>query len=383
MHLTELAISNFRCLDQVFLHPSPTINLFLGANGAGKTSVLEAIFCLSRGRSFRANSLNKLIQDETKSFVVRAKLQTDIKQQLALQATRDSSGSSYLAKIDGESIKSLVELSRLLPAIIIDPAIHKLIEDGPKLRRQFIDWGVFHVEPQFINEWKRYQQALKQRNAGLKKGIPYSQLSTWTRILIESGTIIDELRKTYIQELSVDISDFAADLLDSELKLAYRSGWAKDYSFTEALERSQEREQKVGLTVVGPHRADLIIQVGDLVLNSEEEESDQFDNEKLSRKNQFHRVQQRVSRGQQKLIASSLMLAQVKHFRDSHQVSPLLLIDDPFAELDNQHSNRLLEKIESLQAQTFITALNPLSHPVFDKATKFHVEHRNVMKQEI
>ena len=76
------------------------------------------------------------------------------------------------------------------------------------------------------------------------------------------------------------------------------------------------------------------------------------------------------------------MLAQVKHFRDTHQVSPLLLIDDPFAELDNDHAHRLLQKIDSLQAQTFITALNPLAHPIFEKATKFHVEHRNVVKIE-
>lgn len=385
MYLTELAISNFRCLDQVLLYPSPKINFFLGANGAGKTSILEAIFCLSRGRSFRANTLNKLIQDEVKSFVVRAKLETDINQKIAIQANRDSTGSNYLAKIDGEPVKSLIELSRVLPTIIIDPAIHKLIEDGPKLRRQYIDWGVFHVEPQFIHEWKRYQQALKQRNAGLKKGISHTQLQSWTKILIESGTVIDELRKAYISKLSVDISDFAVDLLDSELKLSYRSGWPKDLSFSEALDKSMSREQRVGLTVVGPHRADLIIQVGDVVLTPEDVSNESLSEELVNSdtdKSHFHRVQQRVSRGQQKLIAASLMLAQVKHFRDTHKVSPLLLIDDPFAELDQEHSSRLLDKINSLQAQTFITTLNPLTHPVFDKSTKFHVEHRNVVKQE-
>jgi len=380
MHLTELAISNFRCLDQVLLQPSSEVNLILGANGAGKTSVLESIFCLSRGRSFRANSLNKLIQDNADSFVLRAKLATEIQHHVALQAFKETSGSNYVAKIDGEIIKSLVELSRLLPAIIIDPAIHKLIEDGPKLRRQYLDWGVFHVEPQFIQEWKRYQKALKQRNAGLKNGITNSQLQSWTRILIESGTVIDELRKAYTAEISKIITCFAADLLDSDIKLAYRSGWSKELCFTEALEKSQHREQKVGLTVVGPHRADLIIQVGDLVLNPDDVQDDDSVSVSPAKKNPFYRVQQRVSRGQQKLIAASLMLAQVQHFRDRHNISPLLLIDDPFAELDNQHSNRLLSKIHSLKAQTFITALNPLSHPVFDEATKFHVEHSKISK---
>jgi len=381
MYLTELAITDFRCLDQVLIQPSPSINLFLGSNGAGKTSVLEAIFCLSRGRSFRANSLNKLIQDNSKSFVVRAKLQTDISQTVALQAKRDNTGSNYLAKIDGDSVKSLAELSRLLPVIIIDPAIHKLIEDGPKQRRQFIDWGVFHVEPRFIHEWKRYQQALKQRNAGLKKGIPYSQLQSWTKILIESGTIIDELRKVYIDNLSSEIGSIAKDLLDTELKISYRSGWPKDLNFSEALENTKEREQKVGLTVVGPHRADLIIQVGDLVLTDNFEVDNPDSNTKES--SLFHKVQQRVSRGQQKLIAACLMLSQAKYFRDTHQVSPILLIDDPFAELDDDRSNRLLKRIKQLDAQTFITTLNPLKHSIFKKAKKFHVEHRNVNSQNL
>ncbi|MBT8141287.1 MAG: AAA family ATPase, partial [Gammaproteobacteria bacterium] len=147
MYLTELAISDFRCLNQIQFKPSSSINLILGANGAGKTSILEAIFCLSRGRSFRANSLLKLIQDHQPAFVLRTKLESEITHQLALQVSRDGSSANTLAKIDGEVTNSLAELSRLLPSIIIDPSIHKLIEDGPKGRRQYLDWGVFHVEP--------------------------------------------------------------------------------------------------------------------------------------------------------------------------------------------------------------------------------------------
>ena len=371
MHLTDLAITNFRCLSQVQLSPSPTLNVILGSNGAGKTSVLEAIFCLSRGRSFRANSLIKLIQDSQSSFIVRAKLSSDITRQLAIQASRGNATPNYQAKIDGESIKSLAELSRVLPAIIIDPAIHKLIEDGPSLRRQYLDWGVFHVEPQFMHEWRRYQQALKQRNAGLKKGITSYQLTIWTSILLESGLFIDKCRKNYIESLIPEVSSIASNLLDAEIKLSYRSGWPKDLSFSDALEKSSAREKKVGLTVVGPHRADLSIQVGGLTVTPISEETEGHSDQK----DDFHKVQQRVSRGQQKLIASSLILAQAQYFKLTHKISPLLLIDDPFAELDLNHTNRLLVEIEKLKAQTFITTLNPINHPIFEQAKKFHVEH--------
>jgi DNA replication and repair protein RecF len=373
MHLNELAITHFRCLNQVNLAPSSNINLFLGANGAGKTSVLEAVFCLSRGRSFRANSLNKLIQDEKDFCVVRAKLLDDIPHQLAIQANRDSKLPNYVAKIDGEPIKTLSELSYLLPTIVLDPAIHQLIEEGPKHRRQFIDWGVFHVEPDFILEWRRYQRALKQRNAGLKKDLPYSQLKVWTDILLESGLFIDRSRKAYIESITPIITQFATELLDTEIKLTYRSGWSKELEFEQALEKSRAREQKSGLTLVGPHRADLNLKVGDLVLTtnnvSESEASDHF-----------HKVQQRVSRGQQKLIAASMKLAQANLFKRQHQVSPVLLIDDPFAELDTDHANRLLQEIEKLKAQTFITALHTLPHPLFQSAKKFHVEHGSIQE---
>jgi DNA replication and repair protein RecF len=376
MHLTELTISNFRCIRHLEIKPTSGINLILGPNGAGKTSILESIFCLSRGRSFRANNLVKLIQDAQSSCIVRAKLESDITHQLALQAFRDQSNAKYQAKIDGEPVKSLAELSRILPAIILDPAIHKLIEDGPSLRRQFLDWGVFHVEPQFMQEWRRYQRALKQRNVGLKKGISQNQLQAWTDILITSGLYIDQARKNYIDSLLPNVAQIATELLDTDIKLTYRSGWAKELSFTEAIEKSRQREQKTSLTLVGPHRADLVIQVGDLEI-TRSEETDTLDD---SSDEAFYKVQQRVSRGQQKLIAASLILSQALHFKEKHQIPPILLIDDPFAELDTNHSNRLLQEINKLNAQTFITTLNSLDHPIFKNAKKFHVEHGEITK---
>ena len=319
-----------------------------------------------------------MIQDDQSSCIVRAKLESEITHQLALQAFRDQSNSKYLAKIDGEAVKSLADLSRILPAIILDPAIHKLIEDGPTLRRQFLDWGVFHVEPQFMQEWRRYQRALKQRNVGLKKGISKGQLQAWTDILITAGLYIDQARKSYIDSLLPNVAKIAAELLDTEVKLTYRSGWAKDMSFTEAIEKSRLREQKTGLTVVGPHRADLVIQVGDLEITRSEESDDP----EHASEDAFYRVQQRVSRGQQKLIAASLILSQALHFKEKHQIPPILLIDDPFAELDVNHSNRLLQVIEKLNAQTFITTLSALDHPIYKNAKKFHVEHGEIINHK-
>lgn len=385
MHLTELAITHFRCLDQVLLRPSESINLILGDNGEGKTSVLEAIFCLSRGRSFRAKQLNKIIQDEQSSFVVRAKLEEEVERVVAMQVSRGTSSddnSGFLAKIDGEQIKTRVELNRVLPSILLDPAIHKLIEEGPNLRRQYLDWGVFHVEPQFISHWRRYQKALKQRNQGLKQNIPVSQLKAWNDVLLESGEFIHRARQDYLAHIASLTQDLASELLKKEVKLSYRAGWAAGLTFAEALEKSENRERQLGTTVVGPHRADLIIQVGGEVVTKDDESDDEYkvaDSSETSVKvAKFHRARQRVSRGQQKLIACSLMLAQAEHFKEHTGKPPILLIDDPFAELDNRHAAKLLEKIADIGAQSFITALNPLEHSLFTEAKKFHVEHGSI-----
>ncbi|MBT8142873.1 MAG: hypothetical protein KJO88_10950, partial [Gammaproteobacteria bacterium] len=230
--------------------------------------------------------------------------------------------------------------------------------------------------PQFMHEWRRYQRALKQRNAGLKKGISHLQLQAWTDILIESGEYIDRVRRQYCQEISKDIPILAETLVGMQIDISYRSGWTKDLSFAQALENSAEREQKTGLTGVGPHRADLVIRVGGEVLTNNNE----HDSDEKAQHTQFHRAQQRVSRGQQKLIAASMMLAQAVHFREKHQVSPILLIDDPFAELDSEHSKRLLQAIQDLDAQTFVTALSPIDHPIFAQAKQFHVEHGKICK---
>ncbi len=393
MYLTALTLSNFRCLNQATIQPSPGVNLILGENGAGKTSLLEAIFCLSRGRSFRAKRLQNIIQDDQSAFVIRVKLQEEVERVIAMQVSRGTSSqgsenvnSNFLAKIDGMEIKTRVELNRVLPSILLDPAIHKLIEDGPSLRRQFLDWGVFHVEQYFIAQWRRYQKSLKQRNQGLKQGISEDQLQAWNDILLESGNFIHQARQDYLAHIAGLTQEFASELLNKTVKLSYRPGWAQGMTLKEALEKSQNRERQLGTTMVGPHRADLIIQVGGEIVTTDSGEVEDFkveDGSELSKTQEdnqkLHRARQRVSRGQQKLIASAMMLAQAEHYKQHSGTAPILLIDDPFAELDNRHAAKLLEKIFKLGGQSFITALNPLDHAIFDHSTKFHVEQGKII----
>jgi DNA replication and repair protein RecF len=229
----------------------------------------------------------------------------------------------------------LAELAPLLPVQIIDPEIHRLIEEGPSRRRRFLDWGVFHVEPRFVGDWQRFQQVLKQRNAALKSQQPRDVIAAWDGDLVRYGEAVSAARSGYVTKLAVHAVSVAKSLLGMELSLSYRPGWLRDLSLSEALRQSWKQDQESGATQVGPHRAELGIR-----LNGSS-------------------VKDRISRGQQKLLAAALLLAQVRMFPADSPVRPSLLLDDPAAELDNERLAGLISEVGSQSVQLVVTALHP------------------------
>jgi DNA replication and repair protein RecF len=237
------------------------------------------------------------------------------------------------ARVGGERVASLAELAWVLPVQIIDPEIHRLIEEGPNRRRRFLDWGVFHVEHSFVEHWQRYQQALRQRNAALKARQGRPAVTVWDVELVRYGELITEARRRYVEQLAPVAASVAVHLLDLELVLTYRPGWAAGTGLLTALEGSFARDLDRGATQVGPHRADLVIRL------------------------QGAGVRDRVSRGQQKLLAAVLLLSQIKLFPEDSRTRPTLLLDDPAAELDSMHLRALLDEVRSQPLQLVVTTL--------------------------
>ena len=149
MPLRRLQVTDFRCLHSAAFDFDPQFTLISGANATGKTSVLEAIYVLGRGRSFRTRRLDRLIRRGEQHFVVFGEV--DALQRIVPVGV-EGSDVGIRAKVGGDKVTSLAELAPLLPVQIIDPEIHRLIEEGPAQRRRFLDWGVFHVEPKFIGD---------------------------------------------------------------------------------------------------------------------------------------------------------------------------------------------------------------------------------------
>jgi DNA replication and repair protein RecF len=331
MTLRRIQVSDFRCLSSAELAFDPELTLVSGPNASGKTSLLESLYVLGRGRSFRTRRLDNLIRTGSERFVIYG--QVDLPERrtgLGVEGTAQG----IRAKLGGERVSSLAELAAVLPVQIIDPEVHRLIEEGPSHRRRFLDWGVFHVEHGFVEHWQRYQHVLKQRNAALKARQPRAAVSAWDQDLVRFGNHIHDARLRYVTELAESARDIARNLLGMELSLSYRSGWARDCSLEEALGSSWAVDQEAGITQVGPQRAEMGIRL-----------------------NGMH-VKDRVSRGQQKLLAATLLVAQLNLFPREALARPTLLLDDPAAELDSERLFGLIREVSRQSVQLVVTTLS-------------------------
>ncbi len=335
MALQRLQVTDFRCLQNVIVDLDSRFTLISGANGSGKTSLLEATYVLSRGRSFRTRVVEHLIRRGTDRFVVFGEsIRGERIVPIGVEGRSGRAGTGIRAKIDGLQARSVAQLSENLPVQIIDPEVHQLIEGGPARRRRYLDWGVFHVEQGFIGHWQRYHRALHQRNAALKARHSFAATTAWDRELLIHGTEISDARARYTESLLSTATALIAALLEQDLTLVYRPGWPKDVSFEEALRQSWSADQERGSTQVGPQRGELVIRVNGIAARDD------------------------VSRGQQKLLAAALLIAQINLFPIDSPIRPTLLLDDPSAELDDQRLAKLIAELSGTRTQLIVTTLH-------------------------
>src|SRR5215471_3752377 len=237
MSLAELRIADLRCVESATLEFSSELNLIAGENGAGKTSILEAIFLLGRGRSFRTRSSERLIRHGQPKLTVFGR--TD-DQPARFAGIEVSSDGGTRARINGEAAQSLLELSGILPVQAIDPEIHKLVDQGPERRRRWLDWLVFHVEPSFGIQWARYNRALKQRNAALKSGAQNADI--WNAELISQGEGITSARQRALERLIPRLEAAFARFGELGVNVGFTSGWAAGIPLAESLKAHAERD---------------------------------------------------------------------------------------------------------------------------------------------
>lgn len=349
--LRRIRIATLRCLSQAELELHPRCSYIYGPNGAGKTSLLEAIFLLSRGRSFRTRQLRRLVQHGATGLAVYGEVATGE----GVHRLGVAYDEGHLEKrVDGAAASSSAALAAVLPVHILDPSIHQLVEGGPSERRRFLDWGVFHVEHDYLANWRRYRRVLSQRNAALKRRASQAELRPWTETLAAAGAEVDDARRRYVALIAPRAATCAERLLGRGLTIAYRSGWGAGAPLAEALADSEARDRALGTTEVGPHRADLVLELDG------------------------RRVENEASRGQQKLTAAALVLAQVAAAAEVGADRNVLLVDDPAAELDSAALARLLMLLGETRAQLVVTGLAEQQLAPEPGFPVFHVERGEV-----
>ena len=359
MSLNRLYLSAFRNIASADLALAPGVNLFCGANGSGKTSLLEAVHMLASGRSFRSRESRSVIHYEADGLAVFGRLDSGVT--LGVERTRDGKGRIGINQSPAESSS---QLAACLPLQVINSESFAALDGGPGVRRQLLDWTVFHVEHQFAQHWKTFQIALRQRNALLRRGkISAELLRPWEQQLIRSGILVDELRQSVFSRLRVL---FAAALEDlppehfSGLEIRYRSGWKQGLDLSQALEESREGDCAQGFTRIGPHRADLRF-----VLQGQP----------------AHLV---LSRGQQKMLVCALRTAMARTLGERQK--PIFLVDDLPSELDETNQQLFARWVSSCSEQVLVTGIDPevtarawlgLEAP-WNTPKLFHVEHGSV-----
>lgn len=349
MRIETLQVQNVRNLARVELNAHPRLNYLFGENGAGKTSLLEALSILSRGRSFRTNQAMELLGPDGRTFRVfaTARLRNGTEHRMGLER----SGSHWRGRLDGQDVAQLSQLTRMMPLVVMEPDSHLLVSGAPEHRRRYLDWGMFHVEPEFLDTARRFNKSLKQRNAALRRG-NIGVLESIDEVFAEWGGALSVMRERHCARIDSGMGALMSALSRSvkAVTLNYLPGW-KGGTLRECLAERRERDLDRGASSDGPHRAEM---------------------ELLCDKKPVRSV---FSRGEQKVLSAALLFSQAR-LLSSEGDRPVLLLDDLASEFDEEHFARVLNEAFESGCQVWLTGTS--EPPEGNDRKVFHVEQGTI-----
>jgi len=325
--LSDLQLRHFRCFESLRVDFAPGFNFFIGQNGQGKTSILEAACVLLRLQSQRSSTLAPLVRVGQKSFGLQGQWSghglefrySALRRKLVFDQVEQRTSAEYLA------------LARVVSLANTDI---ELVRGGSEFRRRFLDFLGLQLEPSYRPTLRSYERALRGRNALLKAAQPRPrELAAFDPPLLEHGAKLSAMRSALVKQLVAPAGEAHREISGSQetLELAFTPG--NDVDFAADLEKSRPQELRLRQTVVGPHRDDITLLVDRMPAS------------------------QYASEGQQRTIALALKIAQARVFAAREGTPPLLLIDDIFGELDPARRNRLLRSLPG-ETQKLVTATN-------------------------
>lgn len=344
MYLSKILLQNFRSYQNQLFEFDPKFNLILGPNGCGKTNILEAIFFLSSGKSFRSSSQSKLINWTTYFSSVRAKLvdnnqdETEIEVRISKnpdQSTSTVSRKFFIQKVEKPRKKYL----GIIKNVVFQPEDIRLVTGSPNRRREFLDEIFSQTEWRYTSALSQYNKALKHRNELLdqirNQTASHTELFYWDQVLIKNSKIIHDFRTQFIKS----INDFFTTHPDNQIN-TISLNYHPSILTEDKLKKNFSIDLQRGYTQIGIHRDDF-----------------SFDN------SIFPSVDKNLafwgSRGQQRLAVLSLRLGQINFLEQNYHDKPILLLDDIFSELDPEHQQLVTKVCHNYQ--TIFTSSEPES----------------------
>ncbi len=367
MYFTRLDVHGIRNISSASLSPIDGINVLYGANGSGKTSILEAIYLLGRGRTFRSRYTKTLINHEARECTVFGVANsTEREAPTTIGVSRETTG-SFLFKVDGRRVSTSSSLADAIPLLLMNSDSFLLIEGGPGGRRRFLDWGVFHVEQQFQTVWAQFQRSLQQRNKLLRRDkISLKEMSSWDDSFVRLSMQLSNMRRKYFESIVPVFNELIEKLTSVRgVSLDFYQGWDADRPLDALLGENFERDLRRHTTNIGPHRADIKVGVNGRAACDV------------------------LSRGQIKSLVAALIVGQGQMFRRSRDKQCIYLFDDLVSELDNDYLLRLLKVLADAKAQVFITGtdfeplVNVLENEKINNFAVFHVEQGKVNLRKV
>jgi DNA replication and repair protein RecF len=356
MRLVGLELRNIRIVSALEVAPGEGLNVFVGANGSGKTSILEAVYVLGSGRSFRTHRLSELISRGQSAMLVRGDVCAEDGAVTSIGVEKGEDG--LRIRVAANEVRNASELARRLPLVVITPDSQRLLTDGAALRRQLMDWALFHVEPNYLNVVQRYRRALRQRNAALKEAAAPGILAPWDQEVAEAGEALHQQRSRFLQEILPVYAETLEGLITVPVDIRYQAGWDTAKSLSETLQASTRQDRFRGFTGTGPHRADLRFSTEGVLVN------------------------QVLSRGEGKLFVVGLVLAQARFLWELQGRRPVVLVDDLASELDEDSRRRFFSRLRDLGAQVFVSTVSTdlVETADWEGLRVFHVERGKPLK---
>jgi DNA replication and repair protein RecF len=348
--LERLEIEGLRNVAGIGFDLGPGWNGIVGRNGAGKTTILEAVHLLTTAKSFRGGKNADLVRAGMEGLVVRGRV-------------RGASGAEWVVvskspvgtriRVDGKPVHTSSALAVRLPLVLITQESLDILYGGPEGRRRLLDRTVFHVEQeQYLPAWKNYTRILKQRNATLLAQGPERELALWDQELLAYAEPLEQCRRRVAERLAVALSGRGSALGMPGICLEYLQGWPQGQSLAAALHANRQADRSLRYTRIGPHRADL-----EILLDGRS-------------------VKTALSRGEVKRLTVALLLAQVEVLTGPDRERPLVLLDDLAAELDAEATAAVLDLLGEMGGQILATATtkSALMAPPGMEGRWFHVE---------